>query len=156
MEMSQQMPEKSQSKQQMTFKLLSIEVLSSQLCYPELKAIETKEFKFNIESSAGFDLEKNQVFVTIHIKVMDQNLKTLFGSIQTGMAYEINNMKELLIVDGEGKSNLPIQMIEVLNSVSVSTARGIMYSRFMGTYLGNAFLPIIDPKAMSANLGTES
>ncbi len=156
MEMSQQMPDKTQSKQQMTFKLLSIEVLSSQLCYPELKAIETKEFKFNIESNAGFDLEKNQVFVTIHIKVMDQNLKTLFGSIQTGMAYEINNMKELLIVDGEGKSNLPIQMIEVLNSVSVSTARGIMYSRFMGTYLGNAFLPIIDPKAMSANLGTES
>ncbi|MEX2596392.1 MAG: hypothetical protein WEC59_05615 [Salibacteraceae bacterium] len=151
MEMSQQMPKKSHSQQQMIFKLLSIEVLSSQLCYPELKAIETKEFKFNIESNAGFDLEKNQVFVTIHIKVMDQYMKTLFGSIQTGMAYEIENMKGHMIEGDEGKTSLPIQMVEVLNSVSVSTTRGIMYSRFMGTYLGKAFLPIIDPKAMSAN-----
>lgn len=151
--MSQEKPNKTLDSLNVNFALLNIEVLSSQLCYPEMKTIETKEFKFKIESNASFTIEKNQVFVTILVRVMDEAMQTLFGSIQTGIAFKLENLEGLLIKDDEGNQNLPIPLIEILNSISISTTRGVMFSRFMGTYLGSAILPIIDPKAMTASLG---
>lgn len=41
---------------------------------------------------------------------------------------------------------LPEPLILTLNSISISTLRGIIYSEFRGTFLQNATLPIIDPK----------
>jgi hypothetical protein len=41
---------------------------------------------------------------------------------------------------------LPSGIIDLLNSVSVSTVRGMMFSAFKGTFLHNAVLPVIDPK----------
>jgi hypothetical protein len=36
-----------------------------------------------------------------------------------------------------------VELLEI-NSISMDTLRGIMFSKFMGTYLHNAILPIID------------
>jgi uncharacterized protein YbbC (DUF1343 family) len=38
----------------------------------------------------------------------------------------------------------------MLNSISLSTTRGAMFSTFKGTFLHGAVLPIIDPKQFQA------
>ena len=47
---------------------------------------------------------------------------------------------------------LPTDIIVTINSISISTIRGIMFSTFKGTYLHNAFLPIIDPKSFNSEM----
>lgn len=150
--MSQQKPKSTDSFPTANVNLANIEVLSSQLCYPESIALETKQFKFNIESNANFSLELNQVFISVQVKVLDDAMTKLFGSIQTAVAFNVKELESLLVEDQNGTKNIPIHLIEILNSISISTTRGIMFSRFMGTYLGNVILPIIDPKAMSVKL----
>jgi hypothetical protein len=46
---------------------------------------------------------------------------------------------------------LPSDIIIAMNSISISTIRGIMFSTFKGTYLHNAFLPVIDPKSFNVD-----
>jgi len=45
----------------------------------------------------------------------------------------------------EGKDiNLPSEFITTINSLSLSTSRGILFMLFRGTFLHSAILPIID------------
>ena len=60
--------------------------------------------------------------------------------------FEFENLASF-VVDKEVK--LPSDIIIAINSISISTIRGIMFSTFKGTYLHNAFLPVIDPKAFN-------
>ncbi len=46
---------------------------------------------------------------------------------------------------------IPDSLSEILNSVSISTTRGVMHSTLKGTFLNNAILPIIDTKALLKN-----
>ena len=41
--------------------------------------------------------------------------------------------------------DLPQEFITLLNSIALSTTRGVMFSQFRGTVLHNAILPIIAP-----------
>jgi hypothetical protein len=45
---------------------------------------------------------------------------------------------------------------ETLNSISISTTRGVMFSELKGTILHHAFLPIIDVKALQKQTPVET
>ncbi|MDD2385737.1 MAG: hypothetical protein PHP52_03030 [Bacteroidales bacterium] len=47
------------------------------------------------------------------------------------------------------KVNLPDTIVTTLNSIAISTCRGVMASHFQGTMLHNAILPLLDPKSFS-------
>lgn len=59
------------------------------------------------------------------------------------------NFNEVIHADAEGIVTLPQDLADILNSISISTTRGLMFSAFKETFLHNAFLPIIDPKQFS-------
>jgi hypothetical protein len=85
------------------------------------------------------------VIVTVEVKSEDQNY--LLGSLAISCIYNIVNFDEIIKIDPSGRIDIPQPLIEILNSFSISTARGVMFTSFKGTFLHNAFLPIIDPRS---------
>jgi hypothetical protein len=60
--------------------------------------------------------------------------------------FEIPDLKEYV----DPKNNipkLPEEFLTTINSISISTVRGVMFSQFKGTFLHNAILPVVDPKS---------
>ncbi|MBU0487643.1 MAG: hypothetical protein KKA07_00070 [Bacteroidetes bacterium] len=123
-----------------------IELLSSSFQYPKTPNPAITNFNFSISIETRADAQKKNVFVIVHVDVNDADQSVFLGALSVSCIYEIKNFEEVIKIDPDGKLNMPQAMIDILNSISYSTVRGVMFSTFRGTFLHGAVLPIIDPK----------
>jgi hypothetical protein len=137
-----------QNKTNFDFKLTGIELVNSNLFNPGV-AIEKQIFHFNIKIEQKINLEKKLIIVTPEIEIQQENKKTTLGTIKVACIFYVTNLDEFKVEEGDLVS-LPNEIITMLNSISLSTTRGVMFSQFKGTFLHNAFLPIIDPKTFNS------
>lgn len=126
--------------------LRAIELINSTLHSPTVPNISVANFNFNIGIETKADATNKLVFVIVSIDIRNDDQSLILGSLTVSCIYEIVNFDTLMKNDAEGKLEIPTQLIEILNSISISTVRGVMFSTFKGTFLHNAVLPIIDPK----------
>ena len=126
--------------------LKAIELLDFSINYPPKDKREGKKFNFNINLEHKINKERKLVFVITSIDIIHEDNETNLGSIKASCNFEIPNLDDFIESDQPNKINLPSETIDALNSISLSTIRGIMFSQFKGTFLHNAVLPIIDPK----------
>ncbi len=129
--------------QSITFQIKNIEIAESELNLPNINKPKPVSFQFNINIEHRFIIEKQLVIVYVDIQISDDEYK--LGSIKTACVFEIQDFEEYLNAD-KTAAKLPEDNIVLLNSIAISTSRGVMYAHFRGTHLHNAILPIINPK----------
>jgi hypothetical protein len=142
------MPKKEKKIQGFEVQLKSIELLDGHLnCQTDANTLPA-EFDFGIAIEHKMNASKKLIFVISKIEIKKHKTETVFGSITCSCIYEITNFEEVSKVGEDMKIHVPSHVIEILNSISISTVRGVMYSYFRGTFLHNVILPIIDPKQL--------
>lgn len=142
---------KAKKKQKITFQFKGVELLESFIEHPQKQIPEKITYHFNLNVEYRINLDKKFVFVVTTINVSDQEDKdTLFGYITTSCNFEIQNLEDFVQKDKK-KVDFPDDIFHTLNSIAISTTRGVMFSQFKGTFLHNAYLPLIDPKSFKMN-----
>lgn len=126
--------------------LMGIELLGSNLQIPSLGTINLSNFKFNINIETNVDALNKRLFAIVHVEILTENQSQVLGGISVSSIFELKNFDELIKSESRGKLTLPHELVDIINSISLSTTRGVMFATFKGTPLHNAFLPIIDPK----------
>ena len=107
------------------------------------KEVEAKtQYKLDINIEHRFNIEYNRIFVIVSIDIIDENNDAKLSSFKISCVYNIKDLNEFV---NDNKLSLPDEMITTLNSISLSTCRGILFSSLKGTFLHNVILPIIDP-----------
>lgn len=125
----------------------AIELLNGSINLPSIPNIQLTNFNFNISLESKADGENKLVFVIVSVEIRNEEQTNILGSLSISCIYNVVNFEEVIKIDPSGKLDIPQPLIEILNAISISTARGVMFSTFKGTFLHNAFLPIIDPKS---------
>ncbi len=131
-------------------KIRFIELLNHTLVLPETLDANTITYTFDISAELKADKENKLVFVIVTIEIFNEGKVNKYGSICVSSIFEIENFDTVVEITPEGKINLPEQLLVILNSVSISTTRGVMFGVFKGTFLHNAILPIVDPKIIKS------
>jgi hypothetical protein len=126
--------------------LKGVELLSSNQRLSTVDTINIRNFNFNINIETKADAPNKLLFAIIHIEILTEDQSQVLGGISVSCIFELKNFEELIKIEAEGKLTLPQQLVDIINSISLSTTRGVMFATFKGTPLHNAFLPIIDPK----------
>jgi hypothetical protein len=132
--------------QNISFRLKNIELLQSSLSAIDYAISMDTIFKFNINIEHLVIINENCIAVKPNVEIFTQENNFILGNLSSSLMFEIENLASY-VVDEEVK--LPTDIIVAINSISISTIRGILFSTFKGTYLHNAFLPVIDPKAFN-------
>jgi hypothetical protein len=130
--------------------LKGVELLSSNQRISTADTINIRNFNFNINIETKADAPNKLLFAIIHIEILNEDQTTMLGSISVSCIFEVKNFEELIKIESEGKLTLPQQLVDMINSISLSTTRGVMFATFKGTPLHNAFLPIINPKQLQS------
>jgi hypothetical protein len=128
------------------FKLVGIELLEASLNHPKSAMPEQRQFHFELKLEHKFNSEKQLFIVVIYVEIFNEQKDIKFGSLTSSCIFEIENLKDY-IDPKNNKINLSNEFFNTINSIAISTIRGIMFSQFKGTFLHNAYLPIIDPKS---------
>jgi transcriptional regulator with XRE-family HTH domain len=134
------------NKEDIQLQLKTLELIDFSLSFPQKEKRDAKVFYFNINIEHKINKEKKLVFVIINVNVFHEDKETNLGSLKTSCNFEITDIDKFCEFSQPDKIKLPLEIIETLNSISLSTTRGVMFSQFKGTFLHNAVLPVIDPK----------
>lgn len=138
-------PKSKETVQEVTFSLKGIDLLECRIIQPKTQGADLNVFHYDILIEHQVNNELNILQVVTHVELFNEARDFNFGAIKVGCAFELDDLKKYF--DNKTKNYIiPKGIIEVLNSVSISTTRGVMFSQLRGTYLHNAILPIIDPK----------
>lgn len=129
-----------------SFRLKNIEFSQSSLSAIDYAIDIDTIFKFNINIEHLVNISENCIAIKPNVEIFTEDNAFILGKLSSSLIFEFENLASF-VVDKEVK--LPSDIIIAINSISISTIRGIMFSTFKGTYLHNAFLPVIDPKAFN-------
>lgn len=125
-----------------------IELLDASLNAPKEALAPDTTFHFNINLEHRVNTEKEIIQVICTTGVYNEAKDRLLGQMRTGCMFWIENLAAY--VDPQTKAtSLPNNFVKTLNSIAISTARGVMFSTFRGTFLHNAVLPLIDPASFT-------
>jgi hypothetical protein len=127
--------------------LKGIELLNSSLNLPPAQA-KVNEFRYNINLESKADTRNKLYFVVVAVDVKNDDQTIVYGSLIVSCIFQLENFDQVIQFDAENKLNVSQQFIDLVNTISVSTVRGIMFSIFKGTFLHNAFLPIVDAEQL--------
>ena len=132
--------------QNISFRLKNIELIQSNITPIDYILSPDVIFKFTINIEHLVNIKDNIIAIKPNIEIFTEENETILGTLTASLVFEFDNLSAFVI---ENEIKLPLDIIIAINSLSISTVRGIMFSTFKGTYLHNAFLPVIDPKAFS-------
>jgi hypothetical protein len=129
------------------FQIKGIELLEINLNNPQIPLNVERTYNFSINIEQRINKEEKLVIVITAIDLIHEQDKQCHATIKTSCVFLVEN---ILDFDSSGSQqiDLPEHFIITLNSISLSTTRGIMFSQFKGTFMHNVFLPIVNPSTL--------
>lgn len=129
---------------EISFQLKGIEIIDLGINRPE--SLLPKETQYDMDVNIQHQIigDEKTIIVTPTVTVSTGKKKISCASIKVSFFYIVANLEEFKKKDSD-ELELPDSFITALNSISLSTTRGIMFANFKGTFLHNAILPIVNP-----------
>lgn len=127
----------------LTFNLSGINILKFHYDSAKGITLPLPLYKIQLIIKHGLDSVKKvaMVFVTVIIKNEEETI--VLGSIEVSYTFNIINFDEVIKVENEN-AIMDNRVLHTLNSVAVSTTRGIAFAKFQDTALYNAIMPVYD------------
>ncbi len=123
-----------------------IELLEYSIVSAEKTLPETMEYKFDIYLEHKIALDQKKIFVITSIRIYNEKMDFIPGNIKVGCIFGLPEIEKF--VSENQQIDIPEPILTMLNSITFSTVRGVMFTLFKGTFLHNVILPIIDPKTL--------
>jgi len=128
------------------YQLKGIELLDFCFNHPKKQIPAQMVFNFDIKLEHKIPPDNNLIAVVVTIDIKDESRTNKLGSLIASCIYDVPDIKDYL--DQKSKvPKFPDNFIATVNSITISTVRGVMFSQFRGTFLHNAILPVVDPKS---------
>lgn len=130
------------------FQLKGIEILNINFSHPQKQSESETAFTFDISIEHRIKPDDGLILVACTVGILNELDREEIGKITTLCVYEVEGLNGF--VDNQAQQvDLPEHLATAINSISLSTTRGIMYSNFKGTILDKAYLPIISPASFT-------
>lgn len=113
-------------------------------------------FNFDVQIESNVDAVQKVIINSATIGVRGDNQPGLLGSITCTCFFSVANFEEVVVMRSQTQAEINDAFAETINSITISTARGMLASELRGTYLHFAFLPIIDVKGLKKNLPVQN
>lgn len=125
-------------------------ILKGQIESPEDYNIDIVDgHEINIGFDLGFNLKENMVKADFSIEIISksQNAEEARGVFNLLYLFVVDNLNELATLKNN-KVEFDLGLGNSLASISHSTTRGILLTRFQGTALQKFILPVINPNEL--------
>lgn len=123
-------------------------IIEGQISSPfEFDSNKIQSFESSAELDLGFSFDGNlaKADFSVTVSTVSSNEIETTGKFQFVFIFHVENLEELAILDSNNKIELDYGLANALSSITYSTVRGILMTRFQGTSLENFILPVIDP-----------
>lgn len=107
---------------------------------------------FNLDFELGFNLTdklvKADFSVNVETKSTGEDIEEAIGAFSFVYVFYVDNIEELTTQEKDQTITIHPALGNALASITYSTSRGILMTRFQGTALSNFILPVINPNVL--------
>lgn len=133
--------------------LREFKILQGQVNSPlEFKPNHILGYKSDVGFEMAFNLKTRMIKGDIQIKVCTdsggKNKEESDGFFQIVFFFEIEEMEQLVKEVSSKNVEIHPGLANAISSISYSTSRGILLTRFQGTALRDFILPVINPNSL--------
>ncbi len=133
--------------------LVEFRILQGQINSPiDFKLKHIQSYRSDVGFDMAFNLAKKLVKADIQINVETEssgkNKAEAKGFFHIAFFFTVDNMEGLAIETDSKHLEIHPGLANAIASITYSTARGIILSRFQGTALCDFILPVIDPNTL--------
>jgi hypothetical protein len=125
------------------FIFIGIHIISKNVVELLQPLINSVVFSFNIKVETQVQAENRLVVSVVSVTITEQNRSLELANFKIACLFQIDNFSETIKANEQGVYIVPPDFEATTRPVSISTARGILYSELRGTYLNNAIMPVI-------------
>src|ERR1700742_3069385 len=131
------------------FDLVQIEQAGFAMNLPEgFRPVASYQYRVSLESS--INAERKRLVVLNRIDIRTDGDVPPVGHLLIKYYFGIEGLEHIK-KNKKGDHIIPADIQLAVNSIALSTSRGILFAQFRGTQLHNALLPLIDPASFSVN-----
>jgi len=127
------------------FRIDAIELLEYALNTPTYSLSPDLNYKFDMSIEHKINLDIKKIFVICSFVIRSEIDDFQFAHAKISCVYDVPDV-EMYHNEVDKKVKLSESVGVTLNSVSLSTSRGVLFTLFRGTFLHHVILPIVDPK----------
>lgn len=132
--------------------LADVKIVKAQIDSPlELYENFPLAWSLHLDFDASFNLKDNLVRTVLLVEAKtdsgkeDEKIQEAEGMFQIAFFFLVENLKELTSLSEDNVLIVDTGLLNALASISYSTARGILLTRYKGTAFNDFILPIIRP-----------
>jgi hypothetical protein len=130
--------------------IVDFKIIKGQINSPFDFEIEKVEgHTFNVDFELGFNLDdklvKADFSVNVETKSKEEDIEEAIGAFSFVYVFYVDNIEELTTLEKDQTVTLHPSLGNALASITYSTSRGILMTRFQGTALSDFILPVINP-----------
>jgi len=127
-----------------------IEIVSKSMTQPPKNGVgPVFTFALHAETRVHVKRERLIEFVKMEVKGRPGGEEEPEGELELATLsmsclFSVEDFQKVIVKNEEGLYVIPPGIEATIRPITISTARGVLYSEFRGTYLNNAVLPIVD------------
>lgn len=110
-----------------------------------------KSFDFNVSLNAGVNLDENLVRAEFQITiktVSEEKAVEASADYSITFIYFLEDLNEHVMIMENDEIDWNPYLANAIASITYSTTRGILWSRFQGTVMEKFILPVVDPNQL--------
>jgi len=113
------------------------------------------KLKFSLNFNFDWSLkdEMFSIITSISFAYPIENEKLfIFTQLKNVISYSISDLAKVMEIDEDNNFKMDDNLLETLVGLALSTTRGMFYSKTLGTFVNQFYLPILNPKELLQNL----
>lgn len=130
--------------------IVDFKIIKGQINSPfDFEIAKVEGHTFNVDFELGFNLAdklvKADFSVNVETKSSIEDIEEAIGNFSFVYVFYVDNIEELTTLEKDQTVTLHPALGNALASITYSTSRGILMTRFQGTVLSDFILPVINP-----------
>lgn len=130
--------------------VIGFKIISGQIKSPEdFDEDLVNGHTFNVDLQMGFNLEEDLIRSEFKVNVSTEsdgkNEDEASGAFDFRFFFKLENLNDCLEESEKGELRIDKFLGNAISSITFSTSRGILLTRFQGTALENFILPVVNP-----------
>lgn len=120
----------------------------------DFRVSNIRGFDFDVEFNTGLNLEEDLVKADFVINLSTASIEPAIEAVCSYhfvFLFNVEGLREHAQMTADGVIDWNPYLANAIASITYSTSRGILMSRFQGTVMKDFILPVIDPNALLSN-----
>lgn len=139
-----------------SYVIMGIKVKHYQL-FPQDKELEdniTVNYNLNIHNT--FDKKGSALIIKVSVEITNLEDKTVFGNYVSEMGFKLYNLNSWIKLFPNERPAIPMDLHTKLLDTAVSTTRGLLFSKFIDSYIPDVCMPAFDVAQLASSLRNNS